>query len=147
MKTFGYIVCFSLALNINYIRNGENHIGTSQASEAKRRWKLVYVFYKHCIPDEPPFLLFLSSISKTVKAFNCQLECGQATDSNFTKHSERYFSPLKKYLELVEVVDEILFSRVVKIIPLKYESVLGIRILVIFLSCKIKCGSRKIIKH
>lgn len=53
------------------------------------------VFYEHCVPDEPPFSSLLSSISETVEALNYQLECGRATASNFTKHSERYFSPSK----------------------------------------------------
>lgn len=66
-------------------------------SEAKRGWKSASVF-KDTVPVGIPFPPPFASIAETVEALNSQLECGCATDSNFTDIEEGIFSPLKNNL-------------------------------------------------
>lgn len=67
------------------------------------------------------------SISETVEAFHCQLECGQATDSKLLSIQTSIF-PLKNNLNYRS---DVLFYRIVKIIPLIYESVVEVRVVIL----------------
>lgn len=57
LKPFGYAVCFSVILNIKDISNGENQLVQIKQVRQRDTGYHFYVFYKHSVPDEPPYFL------------------------------------------------------------------------------------------
>lgn len=90
VKHFGYAVCLSLALNIKYINNGENHLVQVRQVRQRGAGNQFMCFINTLSQMNHPFL---ASISETVEAFNYRLECGCVTDSGWTEYSGKHFFP------------------------------------------------------